>query len=43
VGKIFHLGQLPVNTQRGAYYNVVHPDDAASWQLRFQVQPMLPK
>ena len=25
VGKIFHLGKLPVNTQLSAYYNVVAP------------------
>ena len=25
VGKIFHLGKLPVNTQISAYYNVVRP------------------
>jgi len=43
VGKIFHLGRLPVNTQLSAYYNVVHPDNGASWQLRAQVQFMFPK
>ncbi len=43
VGKIFHLGKLPVNTQLSAYYNVVHPDDGANWQIRFQVQLMFPK
>ena len=43
IGKIFHLGKLPVNTQIGGYYNVVHPDDAADWQLRVQVQFMFPK
>ena len=43
VGKIFHLGKLPVNTQFGAYYNVVHPDDGANWQLRLQVQFLFPK
>jgi hypothetical protein len=43
IGKIFHLGRLPVNTQLGAYYNVVHPDDGANWQLRLQVQFMFPK
>ena len=31
MGKVIHLGKLPVNTQLGAYYNVVHPDDAANW------------
>lgn len=43
IGKIFHLGKLPVNTQIGAYYNVVKPDYAANWQVRFQVQLMFPK
>ncbi|MBL8526252.1 MAG: hypothetical protein JNL68_01065 [Burkholderiales bacterium] len=43
VGKIFHIGKLPVNTQLSAYYNVVHPDDGANWQLRLQVQFLFPK
>ena len=43
VGKIFHFGRLPVNTQLSAYYNVVHPDNGANWQLRAQVQFMFPK
>lgn len=43
VGKIFHLGRLPVNTQLSAYYNVEHPDNGPDWQLRFQVQFMFPK
>ena len=43
VGKIFHIGKLPVNSQLSAYYNVVKPDDAANWQIRFQVQFMFPK
>jgi len=43
VGKIFHVGKLPVNTQLSAYYNVVRPDDGANWQIRAQVQLMFPK
>jgi hypothetical protein len=43
IGKIFHLGKLPVNTTLQAYYNVVHPDNGANWQLRAQVQFMFPK
>jgi len=43
VGKIFHIGKLPVNTQLSAYYNVVTPDDGANWQIRAQVQFMFPK
>ena len=43
VGKIFHLGKLPVNTQISAYYNAVRPDFQANWQIRAQVQLMFPK
>jgi len=43
VGKIFHLGKLPVNTQLSAYYNVVRPDFGANWQIRAQIQLMFPK
>ena len=43
VGKIFHFGKLPVNMQLAAYYNVVTPDDGASWQIRAQIQFMFPK
>jgi hypothetical protein len=43
VGKIFHLGKLPMNMQLGGYYNIVRPDYGANWQLRFQVSFMFPK
>jgi hypothetical protein len=43
VGKIFHFGKLPVNTQISAYYNVARPDYGANWQIRAQVQFMFPK
>ena len=43
VGKIFHFGRLPVNSQLSAYYNVVAPDYGANWQIRAQVQLMFPK
>jgi hypothetical protein len=43
VGKIFHFGRLPVNTQLSAYYNVVTPNDGPNWQIRAQVQFMFPK
>lgn len=43
VGKIFHIGKLPVNTQLSAYYNVVTPDNGANWQIRAQIQFMFPK
>lgn len=43
VGKIFHVGKLPVNTQLSAYYNIARPDYQANWQIRAQVQLMFPK
>lgn len=43
IGKIFHLGKLPVNTQLSGYYNVVRPDGGPNWQMRLQVQFMFPK
>jgi len=43
VGKIFHLGKLPVNAQISAYYNVERPEYGANWQIRAQVQLMFPK
>jgi hypothetical protein len=43
VGKIFHLGKLPVNTQVGAYYNVARPEFAGNWTIRAQIQFMFPK
>jgi len=43
VGKIFHLGKLPVNTQVQAFYNVAKPDFGANWEIRAQAQFMFPK
>jgi hypothetical protein len=43
VGKIFRFSQLPVNTQIGAYYNLVSPDFGGNWQIRAQAQLMFPK
>ena len=43
VGKIYHFGRLPVNTQLSAYYNVAAPEYGANWQIRAQVQFMFPK
>lgn len=41
-GKLLFMGKLPVNLQSQAYYNVVKPDIGPDWQLRFQVQVLLP-
>lgn len=43
IGKIFHLGRLPVNTQISAYHNVEKPEYGPDWQYRLQVQFMFPK
>jgi hypothetical protein len=42
VGKLCKLGPLPINTSLQAYYNVERPRYASEWQLRFQVQFLLP-
>ncbi len=42
VGKLFKLGPLPVNASLAAYYNAEKPRFASDWQLRLQVQLLLP-
>lgn len=41
-GKLTFLGKLPVNLQSQAYYYVVGPDSGPDWQLRVQLQILLP-
>lgn len=43
VGRLFRLGKLPINAQLAAYCNVHTPVNGPDWQLRFQVQILLPK
>ena len=43
IGKIFHFGKLPVNTQIGGYYNVARPEYTGNWTIRAQIQFMFPK
>ena len=43
IGKILHIGKLPVNALVAAYYNVVKPDYGPNWQIRAQAQLMFPK
>ena len=43
VGKIFKIGNQPVNGQISAYYNVEKPEFGANWQLRAQLQFLFPK
>jgi hypothetical protein len=43
IGKIQKFGKLPINFSLQAFANVVRPNNAPSWQLRFQVQFLFPK
>ncbi len=43
VGKIVHLGKVPLNLQLQGFYNVEHPDVGPEWSVRLQVQILLPK
>ena len=44
VGKLFKAGKLPINTQLQGFYNAeTTGKEASDWQLRFQVQFLLPK
>lgn len=43
VGKIFKIGNQPLNASVQAYSNVVTPDFGADWTLRLQLQLLFPK
>jgi hypothetical protein len=43
VGKIVHVGHVPVNLQLSGYYNLATPTYGANWQIRTQVQLLFPK
>ncbi len=43
VGKIFRIGEQPINASAAAYYNVEKPDFGADWQMRLQLQFLFPK
>ncbi|MEA2047378.1 MAG: neuromedin U [Campylobacterota bacterium] len=43
-GRVFKIGNQPVNAQLSGYYNVETPDNfGAEWQMRAQVQFLFPK
>jgi len=43
-GRVFRIGNQPINAQLSLYKNVVTPDDyGPEWQVRAQVQFMFPK
>jgi hypothetical protein len=41
-GRVFRVGDQPVNAQIQAFYNVEHPTGASDWQLRFDVALLFP-
>ena len=43
LGKIVHIGKLPVNMYLQCFRNVEHPDGTTPWSLRFQIQFLFPK
>ncbi len=43
VGKVFRLGDQPMNASIQAFYNVETPDLGPEWTLRFQVQLLFPR
>jgi hypothetical protein len=44
VGKIFRVGQQPINANVQAFFNAVKPDaSGADWQFRFQLQFLFPQ
>lgn len=43
VGKVHRFGTLPVGLELASYYNVVRPDDAAEWTLRFRINLLFPR
>jgi len=42
MGRVFKVGDQPVNMSLSAYDNVITPDGGPDWQLRFQVQLLFP-
>ena len=41
-GRVFRVGDQPVNAQVQAFYNVERPTGASDWQLRFDVALLFP-
>jgi hypothetical protein len=42
-GKIFRIGNQPINAQVQGFYNVEHPQFGPEWIMRFQLQFLFPK
>ncbi|MBT8355915.1 MAG: hypothetical protein KJO60_15425 [Desulfofustis sp.] len=42
-GRVFKIGNQPINSRLEAYYNVERPDGAPKWNLAFTIQFLFPK
>jgi hypothetical protein len=42
-GRVFRINRQAYNASVAAYYNAVHPDEAADWQLRVQFALLFPR
>jgi hypothetical protein len=43
MGKIFRVGQRPMNAGAQDFYNVEKPEGGPDWGLRLQLQLLFPK
>lgn len=43
LGQVFRVSGQAMNANLGAYYNAIRPDDAARWQIRFQLAFLFPR
>ena len=43
IGKLFKIGNQPINSRIEAYYNVEKPDAGPDWQTVFTFQFLFPK
>ncbi len=43
IGRLFKVGDLPINAQVQGFYNAVRPDDTSDVQIRLQLQVLLPE
>jgi hypothetical protein len=43
LGRVFKVGNQPINSRLEAYYNVERPDGAPEWNLAFTIQFLFPK
>jgi hypothetical protein len=42
-GRVFRVGDQPVNASIAGYYNAIHPTGTSDWQMRVQVSLLYPE